>query len=137
MPTQSRMVFLNLPVKDLDKSVAYFTQLGFTFNPQFTDENATAMVVSEQAIVMLLVEPFFKTFTGKEIADPATHTEAIVGLSAESREEVDALCDRAIELGGSVAGEPQDHGFMYGRSFHDLDGHLWEFIWMDPAAVQG
>ena len=137
MPTQSRMVFLNLPVKDLDKSVAYFTQLGFTFNPQFTDENATAMVVSEQAIVMLLVEPFFKTFTGKEIADPATHTEAIVGLSAESREEVDALCDRAIELGGSVAGEPQDHGFMYGRSFHDLDGHLWEFIWMDPAAAQG
>jgi predicted lactoylglutathione lyase len=137
MPTQSRMVFLNLPVRDLDKSVAYFTQLGFTFNPQFTDENATAMVVSEQAIVMLLVEPFFKTFTGKEIADPATHTEAIVGLSAESREEVDALCDRAIELGGSVAGEPQDHGFMYGRSFHDLDGHLWEFIWMDPAAAQG
>ncbi len=137
MSTQSRMVFLNLPVKDLDKSVSYFTRLGFTFNPHFTDEKATAMVVSEQAIVMLLVEPFFKTFTGKEIADPATHTEAIVGLSAESREEVDALCDRALELGGSAAEEPQDHGFMYGRSFHDLDGHLWEFIWMDPAAAQG
>jgi uncharacterized protein len=136
-PTTPRMIFVNLPVKDLDKSVAYFTELGFTFNPQFTDDNATAMVVSDQAIVMLLVEPFFRTFTGRDTADTARHTEAIVGLSAESRSEVDELCDRAIELGGSPAGVPQDHGFMYGRSFHDLDGHLWEFIWMDPATVEG
>lgn len=134
-PTTPRMIFLNLPVTDLDKSVTYFTELGFTFNPQFTDENATAMVVSEQAVVMLLVEPFFRTFTGQDIADTATHTEAIVGLSAESRAEVDALCDKAIELGGAAAGEPQDHGFMYGRSFHDLDGHLWEFLWMDQSAA--
>jgi uncharacterized protein len=136
MSTQSRMIFVNLPVQDLDKSVAYFEQLGFGFNPQFTDENAAAMVVSDQAVVMLLVEPFFTTFTGRAIADTATHTEAIVGLSAVSRAEVDTLCDKAIELGGSAAGSPQDHGFMYGRSFHDPDGHLWEFIWMDRSAPQ-
>ncbi len=131
----SRMIFVNLPVQDLTKSVDFFSRLGFTFNQRFTDENATCMVVSEQACVMLLVRPFFATFTTKEIADAATHTEAILALSADSREDVDTLVDQALALGGSVAKEPSDEGFMYGRSFYDLDGHAWEVLWMDPATV--
>jgi predicted lactoylglutathione lyase len=129
-----RMIFVNLPVDDLAKSIGFFTDLGFTFNAQFTDERATCMVVGDQAFVMLLVRPFFATFTGKEVAGP-TVTECSVGLSADTRDEVDELVDRALQLGATPAGEPQDHGFMYGRSFHDLDGHLWEYIWMDPAAT--
>lgn len=132
----SRMMFVNLPVQDLDASVAFFTELGFTFNAQFTDENATAMVVSDLGFVMLLVEPFFATFTDKDVA-PASVTEAAVALSAESRAEVDRLVDRALSLGAKQRGRAQDQGFMYGRGFYDLDGHLWELIWMDPAAVQG
>ena len=132
----SRMMFVNLPVKDLSKSVDFFTQLGFEFNPRFTDENATCMVVSEQAFVMLLVEDFFKTFTDKEIADPVTTTEAIFALSAETRLEVDELVDKAVAAGGRPAGAVQDEDFMYGRSFQDLDGHLWELIWMDPSAIE-
>ena len=129
------MIFVNLPVQDLDKSVAFFTELGFDFNAAFTDENATCMVVSEQAFVMLLVRPFFATFTRKEVAD-ASVTETTVGLSAGSREEVDALVDRALHLGGAPALPANDEGYMYGRSFYDLDGHAWEVIWMDPASVQ-
>ncbi|HET6652020.1 MAG TPA: VOC family protein [Nocardioides sp.] len=129
-----RMIFVNLPVDDLAKSIGFFTDLGFTFNAQFTDENATCMVVGEQAFVMLLVRPFFASFTDKEVAGP-TVTECSVGLSADTRGEVDGLVDRALELGATPAGETQDHGFMYGRSFHDLDGHLWELIWMDPAVT--
>jgi uncharacterized protein len=132
----SRMMFVNLPVKDLSKSVDFFTQLGFEFNPRFTDENATCMVVSEQAFVMLLVEDFFKTFTDKEIADPVTTTEAIFALSAETRQEVDELVEKAVAAGGRPAGAVQDEDFMYGRSFQDLDGHLWELIWMDPSAIE-
>ena len=131
----SRMMFVNLPVTDLTKSVEFFTSLGFEFNQQFTDENASCMVVSEQACVMLLVQPYFSTFTTKQIADSTTHTEAIIALSAESRAEVDALADKALALGGSVSKEPSDEGYMYGRSFHDLDGHVWEVMWMDPSAV--
>lgn len=132
----SRMIFVNLPVQDLDKAVGFFTELGFDFNPSFTDENATCMVVSEQAFVMLLVRPFFATFTRKDVAD-ASVTETTVALSAASREEVDSLVDRALALGASAFEPAQDEGYMYGRSFYDLDGHLWEFIWMDPAAAQG
>jgi uncharacterized protein len=132
----SRMMFVNLPVKDLSKSVDFFTQLGFEFNPRFTDENATCMVVSEQAFVMLLVEDFFKTFTDKEIADPVTTTEAIFALSAETRQEVEEIVDKAVAAGGRPAGAVQDEDFMYGRSFQDLDGHLWELIWMDPSAIE-
>jgi uncharacterized protein len=131
-----RMIFVNLPVKDLGRSVDFFTTLGFDFNPQFTDENATCMVVSDQACVMLLVEDFFKTFTKKDLTDPATHTETIIALSAESREEVDRLADRAIAAGGRETEAATDQGFMYGRTFEDLDGHLWELIWMDPAAIE-
>jgi uncharacterized protein len=130
----SRMTFVNLPVSDLPRSVDFFTALGFAFNQQFTDENATCMVISDQACVMLLVKPFFATFTTKQVADAASGTEAIVTLSAESREEVDALVDKALARGGTVAIAPSDEGYMYGRSFYDLDGHAWEVMWMDPAA---
>jgi predicted lactoylglutathione lyase len=130
------MIFVNLPVQDLTKSVEFFTALGFDFNQQFTDDNATCMVVSEHACVMLLVRPFFATFTTKDLADPATQTGAIIALSAQTRDEVDILVDKALELGGRDIREPQDQGYMYGRSFYDLDGHAWEVMWMDPAAVQ-
>lgn len=132
----SRMIFVNLPVKDLQKSIGFFTELGFKFNPQFTDENTTCMVISDDAYVMLLVEDYFKTFTKKSIADATAHTEAIVALSAESREDVDNLVDKALAVGGRPANEPEDQGFMYGRSFQDLDGHQWEVLYMDPSAME-
>lgn len=131
----SRMLFVNLPVKDLKRSVEFFSQLGFTFNPQFTDENATAMIVGDDAIVMLLVEPYFKTFVKTEIADATTQTEVIVGFSAASRDEVNELVDTALAIGGQPSNEPADHGFMYQRSFLDPDGHRWEVIWMDMSAM--
>ncbi len=131
-----RKIFVNLPVKDLNKSKGFFARLGFTFNPQFTDETATCMIVSEEAFVMLLVESRFKDFTKKELCDPATHTEAILAVSAESPEQVDELVYKALAAGGQPANEPMDHGFMYGSSFQDLDGHLWEVIWMDPGALR-
>ncbi len=132
----ARKIFVNLPVKDIDRSVDFFKTLGFSFNPQFTDETATAMIVSDEAFVMLLVEDRFKDFTAKELADATTQTEAIVALSAAIREEVDSLADRALEAGGSPANEPMEYGFMYGRSFEDPDGHLWEVAWMDPSSIE-
>ncbi len=131
-----RMLFPNLAVKDLDRAVGFFTGLGFTFDERFTDETATAMVVNEQAVVMLLTESKFEEFTTRELADPTKHTEAILALSADSREDVDAFADKALELGGMPAKEPMDLEFMYGRSFHDPDGHHWEIFWMDPVAVE-
>jgi predicted lactoylglutathione lyase len=131
----ARMIFVNLPVADLTRSVDFFTQLGFEFNEQFTDENATCMVLSEQACVMLLVRPFFASFTSKPVADAEQGTEAVLAVTAESRAEVDHLVDRALAGGGSPAMPPSDEGFMYGRSFYDLDGHAWEVMWMDPVAV--
>ncbi|GAB3882168.1 VOC family protein [Spirosoma agri] len=128
-------IFVNLPVKDLTKSIAFFTQLGYTFNPQFTDENATCMVISDTIFVMLLVEPFFRRFTKKKIADATTVTESIICLSADSRQGVDELADKALAAGGSVSNEPQDEGFMYSRSFQDVDGHLWEIMYMEPGAA--
>jgi len=132
----SRKMFVNLAVEDLDKSVEFFTKLGFSFDSRFTDEQATCMIVSDEAFVMLLVESRFKDFTKKELADPTTQTEAIVALSAESREQVDELADKALEAGGAPANDPIEMDFMYGRSFQDLDGHLWELIWMDPSALE-
>ncbi|WP_240755455.1 VOC family protein [Nocardioides iriomotensis] len=129
-----RMMFVNLPVSDLERSRAYFGELGFAFNDVFSDSNAASLVINEQAIVMLLARPFFSTFVSKPVADDSC-VEVAVALSADSRDEVDALVDKALALGGSPVREPQDEGFMYGRSFYDLDGHLWELIWMDPAAV--
>ena len=132
----SRQIFVNLPVKDLQKSMAYFNRLGFTFNPQFTDETAACMVISEAIYAMLLTHAKFKEFTSKEISDATKSTEVLVCLSCESRAEVDKLADEALAGGGQTAHEPMEYGFMYGRSFHDLDGHIWELIWMDPNAVQ-
>ncbi len=121
-------------MKDLNRSVEFFTKLGYTFNPQFTDESATCMIVGENIFVMLLVEPFFKTFIPKDIADSRTSTESIICLSAESRQLVDELVGKAVVAGATIYREPQDHGFMYGHSYQDLDGHLWEIAWMDPNA---
>lgn len=127
-------IFVNLPVKDLNKSVEFFTKLGFTFNPQFTDENATCMIIGENIFAMLLVEPFFKSFVKKEICDTKKSAEAILALSADSRKDVDVLVDKVQKAGGETK-EPQDQGFMYSRGFLDLDGHYWEIFHMDPTAV--
>ncbi len=128
-------IFVNLPVKDLKRSMDFFTKLGFQFNPKFTDDNAACMIVSDEAFVMLLTEPFFRTFTRRKPCDTTTHTEGLFALSCGSRVEVDDLVKKAIAAGGQHAMEPQDHGFMYGWSFYDLDGHHWEPFWMDPKAV--
>ena len=131
----TKQIFVNLPVKDLDKSKAFFNALGYSFNPQFTDTNAACMVVQERSIhAMLLVEPFFKTFTDKAIADTRTSTEVLLCLSCESRAEVDELVAKAVAAGGTTPRAPQDLGFMYGHGFQDLDGHLWELVFMDPNA---
>ena len=129
-------IFVNLPVKDLNETVDFFTKLGFAFNPQFTDENATCMIVNNDIFVMLLVEKFFKTFTKKELCDTTKDTEVIVALSTESREKVDQMINKVIEAGGKEHRKPQDHGWMYGRSFEDINGHLWEVIFMDKNALK-
>ena len=133
---RSRKIFVNLPVRDLKRSVDFFTKLGFEFNPQFTDDKATCMILSEEAYVMLLVESRFKDFTKKEICDTSTRTEGIFALSAESRAEVDQMLKTALESGGSRALDPSDMGFMYSVSFYDPDGHHWEVLHMDPSAVE-
>ena len=130
-------IFVNLPVRDLDRSVTFFTALGFSFNPQFTDKNATCMIISNAIFAMLLVEPFFKTFTPRALCDATTHTEVIVALSAESRAKVDEMADAALAAGGTEPRERNDMGFMYNRAFADPDGHIWEIFWMDPATVAG
>ncbi|MCX4765324.1 VOC family protein [Streptomyces sp. NBC_01275] len=132
-----QMIFVNLPVNDLAASKKFFTDLGYTLNPQFSDDNAASVVISDTIVAMLLTRPFYATFTKKEIADATTTSEVLIALSAQSREKVDELVDRALALGGSPSGDTQDMGFMYGRSFDDLDGHTWEVIWMDPATVEG
>lgn len=137
MAGTSRKLFVNLGVKDLERSKAFFAALGFEFNARFTDEKAACMVVSEEAFVMLLSEPFLKTFTQRELCDTSRQNEGLFALSCVSREEVDALVQKALAAGGQRAMPPQDHGFMYGWSFYDLDGHHWEVLWMDPKAVQG
>lgn len=128
-------IFVNLPVKDLTRSVEFFTRLGYKFNPQFTDEKATCMIIAEDIFVMLLLEEFFKSFIKKEIADTTKSTESIICLSADSREKVDEMVNKAVGAGGTIYKEPQDHGFMYGHAYQDLDGHLWEIMWMDPSAI--
>jgi len=128
-------IFVNLPVKDLNRSIAFFTKLGFSFNPQFTDETATCMVVSENIFVMLLIESRFAGFTKKSVADATKTTEVLIALDAESREEVDRIVDAAVAAGGSLYREPADHGWMYERSFADLDGHQWEFAYMDMSLL--
>ncbi len=132
----STKIFVNLPVKDLGKSIEFFTQLGFSSNPQFTDENAGCIVISDDIYTMLLVEPFFQSFTNKEMVDATKSTEAILALGLDSRQRVDELVDKALAAGGLPGHYTSDDGFMYGRSFQDLDGHLWEVLYMDPNVVQ-
>ena len=132
----NRKLFVNIPVADLDRSVAFFGALGFEFDPRFTDETATCMLVGEDAYFMLLTQPRFREFAAKDVADPRAQTGALLAVTAESREEVDRLADLALENGGAPAKEPTDHGFMYTRSFFDPDGHHWELFWMDPAALE-
>ncbi len=132
----SRMLFVNLAVRDLKKSMAFFSRLGFGFNPKFTDEKAVCMVISQDAFVMLLGEPFFKTFTKRDVCDTTRQTEGLFALSCASRAEVDAMVNKALEAGGKKAMELMDQGMMYGWSSYDLDGHHWEVMWMDPKAVQ-
>ncbi len=133
----STKIFVNLPVKGLKKSVEFFTKLGYTFNPQFTDENATCMIISDDIYAMLLVDSYFKGFTRKQVADATKTTEVLIALSADSREAVDDLVNKAVAAGGRTPNDKQDHGFMYQWGYEDLDGHLWEIMWMDPSAVQG
>ncbi len=128
-------IFVNLPVKDLDKSKAFFEKLGFSINPQFTDDKAACLVIGENIFAMLLTEPFFKTFTKKEIADAKKTTEALIAIDAESREKVDDIVKKAVGAGGSVYRDAEDHGWMYGHSFADLDGHQWEILYMDKSAI--
>jgi uncharacterized protein len=126
-------IFVNLPVKDLQQSIDFFTQLGYNFNPQFTDDTATCMIISSDIYVMLLTHEKFKMFTKKEVVDATKSTEAIICLSADSRQAVDDLVQKAVAAGGTTPNDKQDHGFMYGHGFQDLDGHLWEVVWMDPS----
>jgi uncharacterized protein len=132
----TKQIFINLPVKDLSKTIDFFTKLGFTFNPQFTDENATCMIIGENIFAMLLVERFFKGFIpGKDISDTSKSTEVLMGITAATREEVDEMIDKAVATGGKEFREAQDHGWMYGRAFQDLDGHIWELFFMDESQM--
>ncbi|MFJ7725277.1 VOC family protein [Neobacillus sp. NPDC097160] len=135
MAFQSKNIFINLPVKNLNKSTNFFRELGFEFNPQFSDETTACMIISDNIYVLIMVEERFKGFSKKEIADTSTSAEAIFCLSAESRDQVDELVNKALASGGKPSNDPQDHGFMYGWSFQDLDGHLWEVVYVDENAI--
>jgi len=130
-----RKIFVNLSVRDLKRSIEFFSKLSFEFNPKFTDDNAACMIVNADACVMLLAEPFFKGFTKREICNTATHTEGLFAITCAERAEVDEFVKKAFAAGGTHAMEPTDHGFMYGWSFYDLDGHHWEVFWMNPVPM--
>lgn len=136
MSLTAKNIFVNLPVKDLRRSMDFFGEIGFEFNEQFTDENATCMVMNDNIFAMLLREEFFRSFTKKDIPDPTQSSEVIVALTADSREDVDEIFNKALAAGATSAGDPIDHGFMYSRSFRDPDGHLWEFFYMDPDGAK-
>ncbi|MGG3508450.1 VOC family protein [Paenibacillus lautus] len=129
-------IFVNLPVKDLEKTKDFFSKIGFEFNAQFTDKNAACLVIGDNIFAMLLTEDYFKTFTKKDLSNAANTTEVILALSAESREQVDEIVNAALSAGGSPSNDPVDHGFMYGWSFQDPDGHLWEVMYMDQSHVE-
>lgn len=129
MPKQ---LYVNVAIKDLARSVTFFTALGFSFNPKFTDENATCLMISDEINVMLLTEPFFKGFISKQLAHTQTHAEVILALSVDTREAVDVMVEKAKSAGASTPMPPKDYGFMYQHGFEDLDGHLWEVFYMDP-----
>jgi predicted lactoylglutathione lyase len=136
-PSTPRKLFVNIPVSDVQRAIIFFEELGFTFNTQFTDASATSMLVGEDAYFMLLARDRFAGFTKRPLGDAQKETNALFALGVDSRAEVDEMVRKAIAAGGSHAAEPQDHGFMYGWSFYDLDGHHWEVFWMDPNFVQG
>jgi predicted lactoylglutathione lyase len=136
-PATPHKLFVNIPVADLQRSIDFFEALGFAFNAQFTDATATCMLVGEDAYFMLLVRDKFASFCKRPVGDPRAATGALYAISVDSRAEVDLMVNKAVSLGGSHALDPQDHGFMYGWSFFDVDGHHWEVFWMDPAAVEG
>jgi predicted lactoylglutathione lyase len=136
-PTTPHKLFVNIPVSDLQRSITFFESLGFAFNTQFTDATATCMLVGEDAYFMLLARDRFAGFSKRPVGDARQETNALFALSVNSREEVDEMVRKAVAAGGSHALDPQDHGFMYGWSFYDLDGHHWEVFWMDPSAVAG
>ncbi|WP_088006465.1 VOC family protein [Indiicoccus explosivorum] len=135
MATKARQLFVNMSVKDLDRSRSFFEKLGFEFNETFSDSNAACMVINDSTFVMLLQEAFFSTFTKKNVTDSTTSTEVIMSLSAESREAVDDLVNNAFKAGAMPSNEQMDHGFMYGWSFQDLDGHLWEVAYMEEPEL--
>lgn len=130
-------IFVNLPVKDLARSREFFSKLGYSFNEQFSDETGACLVIRESIFAMLLTHEKFKVFMpkGNSLVDAKKSTEVLIALFCESREEVDAQLEKAVAAGGSTFNEPQEHGFMYGRDFQDLDGHVWELFWMDPAFI--
>jgi predicted lactoylglutathione lyase len=134
----NNMIFVNLPAKDLPKTKEFWQKLGYSFNPQFTDDNAGCLVISDNIFAMLLTEPYYKTFTDKQIADTSRTQETQLALSADSREEVDEMLRKALAAGAKEPKPAQDmEGFMYSRGFDDLDGHHWDYVWMNPSAVQG
>jgi predicted lactoylglutathione lyase len=131
-----RKIFVNLPVKDLKKSMSFYEAIGFKNNPQFTDNTAACMVVSEEIYVMILTHEKFKSFTPKQIADATKSSEVLNSLSYDSRDEVNEIVARAAAAGGTKYAEAKDYGFMYQHGFQDPDGHIWEVFWMDPKTVQ-
>jgi len=135
MSFQSKNIFINLPVKNVNKSTSFFKELGFEFNQQFSDETTSSMIISENIFALLMVEDRFKGFSNKEIPDTTVSAQAILCLSAENREQVDQLVNKALASGGKPYSDPQDHRFMYGWGFQDLDGHIWEVVYMDEHAM--
>ena len=133
--TRSRKLFVNLAVRNVKTSIDFFTKLGFSFNPKFTDDNAACMIVSEEAFVMLLAESYFKTFTRRALCDGSRQTEGLFAVSCENKSEVDDLVRKALAAGATHAMDAHDHGFMYGHGFQDLDDHIWELIHMDTGAT--
>ena len=136
-PTTPRKLFVNIPVSDLQRSIEFFETLGFSFNPQFTDATATCMLVGEDAYFMLLTKDKFAEFSKRAMGDTRSETHALFAISVNSRAEVDEMVKQAVAAGGAYAVDPQDHGFMYGWSFYDVDGYHWEVFWMDPSAING
>ncbi|GEK58988.1 glyoxalase/bleomycin resistance/extradiol dioxygenase family protein [Marinococcus halophilus] len=135
MALQTKQIFVNIPVKNLEASMEFFQNVGFSFEQRFTDENAACMVLGNGMYVMLLHEAFFQTFTNKSVVDTNTGAEAILAISADSKEQVNEIVQKALDAGGRPSNEPMDGGFMYGWSFQDIDGHLWEVMYMDEDAV--
>lgn len=129
-------IFVNLPVRNLERSVEFFTKLGYTFNPQFTDENATCMILGENLFVMLLVEKYFTTFTSKGVTDTSKTTEVLTCVSCDSKLQIDDLVAKARAAGAQVPRAAQDHGFMYSHGYEDLDGHTWELVHMSGMPPQ-